>query len=693
MKLLTAAILLVLGTFGVCADTLSLNGNWKFRIDKENIGEDSGWFKEDVATSQWVGVSVPHTWNVDTGSETYKGTAWYARTVQGPLVSNDKHISLEFDGVYRDSKVWVNGHLVSQHNDSGYTQFSVPVEHVWRRDSTNTIVVEVNNDFSPRALPIDESFDWANDGGITRDVRLVTKPENYIGKVLVDSKLTDDLSSATVTVDAYVSPDELSGKTLTFTFLDPNDNVVSYVKQVIGDDILSYDSPLRHDAQHVSKFPVVRIEAKVDNPVLWHFDHPKQYRVIASVSDGGELTDQYEMQFGIRSLRLRDGFYFLNNEPMRLMGIEWMPGSHPLYGMASSKPFVQQILRDLKALNVIITRFHWQQSDDVFDFMDDEGMLVQEEIPAWQRLPSDDNVALTQKNQFKSMIFSHFNHPSIYAWGIGNEMSESPQAAQFVKAGADIIADLDSSRLSVYASNKLQLILSEQQARASASDIPDFIEYNEYYGTWHEGSTANILPTLNLLSEVYPHKSVVISEFGLCECDPKFEKGDQFRIEALSSHTSEYKKAENVAGAIFFSYNDYRTHMGDVGENSFQSRVHGIVDIYGNKKPSWQAFRETASPLSHFSVVRSKDNHFAVAIQSRSLKDIPAYTLNEYTLIWTAYDDAGLPVQSGKRLLPKLAPGDSYKEVLPSLTETAARIRAEIFRPTGYSVQEATLAL
>ncbi len=673
MKIQIAAILLALAASHAGAETLSLNGQWKFRFDPELIGETEQWFNTDTAEEQWAGVSVPHTWNVDEGSESYTGTAWYARTVEGPLITDDKHIYLEFDAVYRDSKIWVNGELVFQHENSGYTPFSVPVQEVWDRKGTNTIVVEVSNRFSSSALPIDDSFDWANDGGITRDVRLVTKPENYIGKVLVKSQLSEDLSEATVTLDTYLSADTLAGKTLQVSILDPDDNVVKVLKQAINEDVLFRESQLSHDAQHISRFPLLRLTATIDKPALWHFDHPDQYRVVARILNGEAQTDQFETQFGIRSLRLEDGFYYLNNEPMRLMGIEWMPGSHPLYGMASSKPFAQQILRDLKALNVIITRFHWQQSSDIFDFMDEEGMLVQEEVPAWQRLPSNDDVALTQRNQFASMIFSHFNHPSIYAWGIGNEMSEQLPAAKFVKAGADIIASLDSSRLSVYASNKLQLILTEQQARASASDIPDFLEYNEYYGSWHKGSTADILPTLNTLGELYPHKSVVISEYGLCECNPDFEKGDTFREDVLSSHTGEYKKADNVAGAIFFSYNDYRTHMGDVGEKSFKQRVHGVVDIYGNHKPSWQAFREAASPLSHFELVRSESDEISVNIQTRSLKDIPAYTLNEYMLIWTVYDETGLPVKSGKQILPTLAPGERYQASFPVLKKKTLR--------------------
>ena len=72
-------------------------------------------------------------------------------------------------------------------------------------------------------------------------------------------------------------------------------------------------------------------------------------------------------------MEVKEGRYFLNGEPMRLMGVEWMPGSDPRYGMAESPEFMRSVLRDMKALNCLITRFHWQQDDSVFEFMDREG--------------------------------------------------------------------------------------------------------------------------------------------------------------------------------------------------------------------------------------------------------------------------------------------------------------------------------
>ncbi len=94
MKMYIAALLLAVGNSQAGAEALSLNGQWKFRFDPELVGENEHWFTTDTAEEQWTDVSVPHTWNVYEGSERYTGTAWYARTVEGPLVTDDRHIYL-----------------------------------------------------------------------------------------------------------------------------------------------------------------------------------------------------------------------------------------------------------------------------------------------------------------------------------------------------------------------------------------------------------------------------------------------------------------------------------------------------------------------------------------------------------------------------------------------------------------------
>src|SRR5882762_9885894 len=94
----------------------------------------------------------------------------------------------------------------------------------------------------------------------------------------------------------------------------------------------------------------------------------------------------------------------------------------------------------------------------------------------------------------------------------------------------------------------------------------------------------------------FPDKPVVISEYGYCACTEDRPEGDGQRIEILRSHAAAIRSKDFVAGAIFFCYNDYRTHAGDRGLGALKQRVHGVVDLYGEPKASYEVLRRESSP-------------------------------------------------------------------------------------------------
>ena len=172
---------------------------------------------------------------------------------------------------------------------------------------------------------------------------------------------------------------------------------------------------------HHTSDSIVELRCVVDDPDLWHFDFPNLYRVSAGLYSNGRLTHERGSSFGIRNVEVKNGLFYLNGEPMRLMGVEWMPGSDPRYGMAEPEAIMRRTLQDMKELNAVLTRFHWQQDPFVFEFCDRNGILVQEEVPAWGPRTMKGSFDDIQLSQMKEMITAHYNHPSIYAWGICNE--------------------------------------------------------------------------------------------------------------------------------------------------------------------------------------------------------------------------------------------------------------------------------
>lgn len=102
------------------------------------------------------------------------------------------------------------------------------------------------------------------------------------------------------------------------------------------------------------------------------------------------------------------------------------------------------------------------------------------------------------------------------------------------------------------------------------------------------------------------------------------------------------------SGSIFFCYNDYRTHVGDKGKGALKQRVHGVVDLYGARKPSYEVLRAESSPIERMAVVKKDGGILEVTIETR--KTLPAYTLRDYTIKWINRDDYhGVPFQFPRR--------------------------------------------
>lgn len=680
---------LVLVSFAVSMSSIadesviSLDGSWQFTFDKQDAGLNAKWFEPGFDRSSWRAVQVPHTWQVEPENTDYYGIAWYARTILSDWTWKEKILRIEFDAIYRDAWIWVNGKLVGEHLGSGWTKFGFAIDEAWNPGQQNLIVVRVDNRFSEKALPYKRSSDWPADGGIIRSARLFILPQAHIDRVKVHSTLNPATTEAQweAEVETTVPATANQAYQCQVLLMNPEGQTI-YISK--SNDLEAKTNPVQ------SLF-----SGKITHPTLWHFDHPNLYRLCVRLMQSETVLHEKEVSLGIRSVELKDGYIFLNGEPMRLMGVEWMPGSDPRYGMAESPEFMRGVLRNMKELNCLLTQFHWQQDDAVFEFCDRNGILVQEEVPSWGGETMKGNFEGIQERHTREMIEEHYNHPSIYAWGLCNEVDgQNPQSHQFIQQGKELARKYDPDRPLTYASNSLQ-----SNHEKDAAGMLDFIEWNDYYESWYKGTVADVEANLEKIEKAFPGKSLIVSEYGLCECDPSNPTSDERRIEILKTHTDAYRKARNTAGAIFFDYNDYRTHIGDKGQGAFQQRVHGVVDLFNRPKPSWEALRREASPIRSLSIGEpihsEKTTHSIVEIVTRSLEnDLPAYTLRDYLLVWIAYNNKDLPIGTGKKVLPEITPGSTHQAEIEWPTgDSLKRIRVEVFRPTGYSVLEAEKAI
>src|SRR5262249_36928139 len=248
------------------------------------------------------------------------------------------------------------------------------------------------------------------------------------------------------------------------------------------------------------------------------------------------------------------------------------------------------------------------------------------------------------------MVARDRNHPSVVAWGLCNEINgQNPPAYQFAERMLEEAKRLDPGRLCSYASNSLA-----DTPQRDVAGLMDFIETNEYYGTWAPGTADDAERHLDALHAAFPGKPIVVSEYGYCACTPDRPEGDDKRVEILRTHQNAIRSRDFVAGAIFFCYNDYRTHVGDRGVGPYRQRVHGVVDIDGTRKPSYELLRSESSPIESLSL-RPSGLRFEVNIKVRP--DFPRYTLKGYTLRGILFGHGDIPLEQQVVALPHLVPG------------------------------------
>jgi beta-galactosidase len=662
-------------TDSAAAETVSLCGQWWFRTDPRSVGEAQRWYVTDDSTA-WRDVRVPHTWQVEPGFEDYRGVAWYRRTFEAPQEWQNCAGRIEFEGVFHTAKIWANGELAGEHVRKGYTAFMLDVTHLLRCGQPNTIAVRVDNAFNEHMVPRGHSSDWAHDGGIYRPVSLLITPKTFVESVDVDAFPDLISGDGKLTITAQIRNTSSQTWTGRAFFRITDDQTGLTVLTRLDEEALAVKS----GATSTAKF-----EATIAKAKLWHFDQPNLYRLIFSIASGQE-NHHVTTIFGIRKLETKGSAFYLNGERVRLMGVERMAGSNPEFGMAEPDRWITHDHDDLKNLNCVFTRVHWPQDKRVLDYCDRHGILMQSEIPTWgydtfAGMGSEPDADILQNavEQLREMIARDRNHPSIIAWGLCNEIGgQNSPAYQFAKHMLEEAKLLDPHRLCSYASNSLN-----ESPERDAAGLMDFIETNEYFGSWAPGPAEAVAQHLDRLHAAFPDKPVVISEYGYCACTEDRPEGDDHRIEILRSHDAVIRSRDFVAGTIFFCYNDYRTHVGDRGTGALKQRVHGVVDIFGERKPSYEVLREECSPVESLTV-ENRLNAFQLKIKTHH--DIPMYTLRGYKLRGIMYGQGNIPVEQKEVVLPETEAGAEIAIAL-SFSESVAplAVKFDVLRSAGFS--------
>jgi len=688
--------------------SIPLTGEWCFSIDKDQVGEAQGWANPKFDDLSWTTVKVPHTWNVMPEHSEYEGIAWYRRTFPVPVEAQNAHLRLKFEAVFYLARIWLNGQYLGQH-EGGYTPFEFDVTSIPKLGSENVIAVQVDNLRATNRIPVvirpDWSFDWWNYGGITRDVSLEVTSRAYIARQQI------------IAVPHLIGIDEVDSAKVSasITINNTSDNALDgsiradLVNDATGQSVLT--SPVSATFNVATKNSVeVQMDVIIASPKLWHFDHPNLYRWSISLLDAdGQVLDTNQVTIGIRSIELKDGYFYLNDEPVRLVGIT-RHADYPGQGSAETVTAMAADYNDLKTLNEVLSRpVHYPQHKFILDYADQHGILLIPEVPAWQLTQeqmSSEQMRELEKQQLSEMITEDFNHPSVWAWSVGNEIeSNTGSGLEFVKEMIAYVKSLDPTRPVGFASNRLG-----SQPWFDATAASDFVLMNQYFGTW-VGPKQGLSPALDLIHKTWPEKTIIISEYGFephwnalwgpptsslnaedyyfvtDDTPSDSEAADIVRRQLITEQLEIFRGKPFVAGAIFWTYQDYRTRS---------NFIMGLVDFNRNRRISWEVLREEYAPVLIDSLTLSPlaDGQRAATITLHTRGsidvDMPSYTLRGYSLHWVVTSpDGRTKFSEGDIPLPTLAPASQWSgDIEFTAPPEDYVITVSIIRSTGYSAIE-----
>lgn len=430
-----------LGLYAVSSprEVLNLNPDWKYQA-----GDYPGAEQPVYDDAVWENVGLPHSFSIPyfLSKDFYVGYGWYRREVDLTAKQLEKKIFLEFDGVFREAEVFVNGKKAGSH-DGGYTGFSIDITP-WAKKGRNVVAVRVNNLWRPDRAP--RAGEHVFSGGIYRNVRLVLKSRAYIGWygtfVATPDLARNDGRKSTVRVSTDLC--NATGEAATFRLL-------TEVKDADGQTVASVSGDYKMEAG--AAFPVIQETPEVEQPQCWSPEHPYLYTLVSTLFQGKKVLDRMETPFGFRWMEwTADKGFFLNGKHVYLRGVN-VHQDHAGWGDAVTESGMRRDVALMREAGFNFIRgSHYPHSPAFSEACDRQGMLFWSENAFWgiggfrpdgywnasaYPVREEDRAGFHEsvKAQLAEMVRIHRNHPSIIAWSICNEaFFSAPEAMDGVRA-------------------------------------------------------------------------------------------------------------------------------------------------------------------------------------------------------------------------------------------------------------------
>ena len=398
---------------------------WQF-----HLGEISGAQAPEARSEDWKQINVPHDWSAEAGfSETNAsctgflpgGIGWYRKSFETPPSWAGRKVFVTFDGVYRNSEVWINGHSLGQ-RPYGYSTFQYDLTPFLATNGQNLLSVRVE-----RENVADSRFYTGS--GIYRHVWLtVCDPVHVVqwGNYITTPRASAE--SADVVVRTEVTNDAASAKSIRVNW------------QIVGPDDVAIEEGAQTKELAAGSGYTFSLWQKMAKPKLWSPETPLLYTMVSRVFADGVLKDETRTPFGIRTFRFDANLgFFLNGNNMKLKGL-CIHHDAGVLGAAVPEDVLSRRLKLVKEIGANAVRCsHNPMAPEFYDLCDQLGLLVMDEaFDEWEigkrkwvngrnvgsakRFGYSEDFEVWAERDCGDMVRRDRNHPSIIMWSIGNEI-------------------------------------------------------------------------------------------------------------------------------------------------------------------------------------------------------------------------------------------------------------------------------
>ena len=438
---------------------------------------------------EFAAVTLPHTWNnldgQDGGSDYWRGHGIYKLQLPAPTAGKRQYI--QFDGANHVATVSCNGKELGTHK-GGFSTFRFDLTDVLKADG-NELVVDVTNE---ECDVYPQQADFTFFGGLYRNVSFIeAEPAHF------------DLMKCG-TNGVFVTP-HAAGKTRIDAFPVNADGclVQCVLKDAEGNEVA-------RETAAAEEHTVVVLD--VENPHLWNgLPDPYLYTAHVSLLKDGEVSDEIVVNYGYRGFHVdpENGF-FLNGKSYPLHGVARHQDRLDM-GWAISEAEHAEDVALIKEVGANTIRLaHYQHAQPFYDLCDKNGLVLWAEIPFISVFREGEDAKANTLSQMTELISQNYNHPSIFFWGISNEITIAGESEALYQNLCELNAlakKLDPSRLTTMAQVSMVPMDSEHVY------ITDVQSYNHYFG-WYVGDVSENGPWLDEFHRKNPDRPVGVSEYG-----------------------------------------------------------------------------------------------------------------------------------------------------------------------------------